>query len=494
MWIFPILLLTVAFFLLYKYATKKFDYWEKRNFFYLKPVPFFGNILDFMATDLPLGRAFSELCKRAGNRDFFGIFIFGRPALVVRNPTIVRSILQRDFATFSNRSSATSRKHPVMSNAIFVQRDSIWKNVRAKLTPIFTSGKLKLMFSLMAKECQEMNEFISKVANIPDVESKEICARLSTNIITRCAFAVEANSFKDENAIFRQLGRQMFDFRISTAMRQMGVFFAPDFVDALNIPFFDTRILDKLKEILMDVLNSRRKLKHLKGNDFVDTLLEVNRKEGEDFFSDNAILGQAIQFYAAGFETVSSTISFTLYELCVNPDIQERLRNEIKDFTENSNGLTYESLNEMKYLDMVVSETLRKYAPVPFLDRRCNEDYKIEGTDFVIEKGTPVYIPVYDLQYNPEYFPDPEKYDPERFADKSEINKDGLFYLPFGEGPRICIGQRFGLLEIKIAVSSVLTKYRLERSPKTPEPIKYAVRSIILQSTVGIPIKFVPLK
>lgn len=491
MWTSGILLLGVVFFLLYKYSTRNFNYWKKRNVFFLKPVPFLGNMLYLFGE--PLGQSLLNMSKAAGERDFFGIFIFDRPVLMVKSPKLLKAVLQKDFSNFTDRSVSGASSHPVMSNVLFVLKNPAWKYHRTKLSPIFTSGKLKLMFPLMMKEGEAMVEYISKVTNIPDVESKEICARFSTNVIARTAFAVDANTFKDENAIFRKIGRKMFDFRITTALRQIGVFFAPKFCEMLNVNFFDTSIITSLAGIFSDVLHSRMASTNLKGNDFVDILLEENRATGEKAFSEEAMLGQAIQFFGAGFETVAATLSFTLYELCVNPDIQEKLRKEILESIQKNNGVTYEALHELKYLDMCISETLRKYPPVPFLDRVSKEDYKIEGSDFVIEKGMAVYIPTYEFHHNPKYFPIPEKYDPDRFIDKSRINQDGLWYIPFGDGPRVCIGNRFGLMETKVGVISILSKYRLKMSKKTPVPIKYALKSLVLQSATGIPLEFVPL-
>ena len=95
----------------------------------------------------------------------------------------------------------------------------------------------------------------------------------------------------------------------------------------------------------------------------------------------------------------------------------------------------------LPYLDMVVSETLRKYPPLGFLDRVCLADYKVPNSDLVIEKNTPVYISVIGNHYNPEYFPNPEKFDPLRFTEEAKNSRPSYIYFPFGEGPRICIGQ-----------------------------------------------------
>ncbi|KAJ8918368.1 hypothetical protein NQ315_008062 [Exocentrus adspersus] len=222
-------------------------------------------------------------------------------------------------------------------------------------------------------------------------------------------------------------------------------------------------------------------------------LIEISKNEdlcNELKFNSNKALAQAITFFAAGFETTSATISFTLYELCLQPQIQERLREEIKDSIKQHNGITYDGLQKMKYLEMCIYETLRKYPVLPFLDRKCNEDYKLPGTDFIVEKGMPVLIPMMGLHYDEHYFPKPEVYDPERFSDKNIYNEKGLNYLPFGEGPRICIGERFGMLGVKVGLTHILSEFVLERIPETPVPIKFASKSLLLQSTVGLPIGF----
>ncbi|KAH1027319.1 hypothetical protein HUJ05_000849 [Dendroctonus ponderosae] len=140
----------------------------------------------------------------------------------------------------------------------------------------------------------------------------------------------------------------------------------------------------------------------------------------------NVMMAQALQFFAAEFETVSKTLSFTLYEVCVNLHLQDRLRTEIFDNFKKHDGIT-------------CKETLRKYSVLPFLDRTCLRDYKVENSDLVIEKGLDVYIQLFALNYNPEFFTQPEKYDPQKFANKSKINNEGLYYVPFGDGPRIFI-------------------------------------------------------
>ena len=145
-------------------------------------------------------------------------------------------------------------------------------------------------------------------------------------------------------------------------------------------------------------------------------------------------------FLFLGFETSSSTSNFCLLELSRNPQIQQKVQNEIDKVIKNSNSteLTYEMLGELKYLECCIDETLRKYPIGPILVRECLKDYAVNGTDQVIEKGTAVFIPLLGLHRDPDIFEDPLEFKPERFLDSMTGNgtSGGLFYLPFGDGPR----------------------------------------------------------
>ncbi|KAF2889677.1 hypothetical protein ILUMI_16496, partial [Ignelater luminosus] len=202
------------------------------------------------------------------------------------------------------------------------------------------------------------------------------------------------------------------------------------------------------------------------------------------------IIAQAGQFFLAGFETVSSTMAFTLYELCINKDIQNKVRLELMRVLTNHGKFTSEAVQDMKYLEMVVNESLRKYPVLPFLDRICLEDYKIPNSNFVIEKGTAVYVPMFGLHYDPDYFPNPEEFIPERFAGDDYENTSKLAYIPFGIGPRKCIGARFGLTVVKLGLAHILSTFEVERSRDTPVPLKYLTKGVVLASTIGLPMRF----
>ncbi|KAJ8886076.1 hypothetical protein PR048_012282 [Dryococelus australis] len=159
-------------------------------------------------------------------------------------------------------------------------------------------------------------------------------------------------------------------------------------------------------------------------------------------FDDDVMASQCVIFFVAGFETSSTAMSFCLYELAKNPEVQDKLRQEIDIIIEHHDGImTYDALHDMKYLDRVIDETLRKHPPASSVGRKCTKRYVIPGTETVVEEGTDVEVPIYGLHHDPKYFPDPEKFDPDRFTPENKNKRPQLCYLPFGDGPRICIGK-----------------------------------------------------
>jgi cytochrome P450 family 6 len=118
------------------------------------------------------------------------------------------------------------------------------------------------------------------------------------------------------------------------------------------------------------------------------------------------------------------------------------------------------------------------------LNRECTKDYKIPGTDVVLEKGMTTVIPVLALHHDPKYYPEPERFDPERFNEDEKAKRHHYVYLPFGEGPRICIGMRFGLMQTKVGLISILSKYQLNVSKKTAVPLVFDTKTVIM-TTVG---------
>lgn len=192
----------------------------------------------------------------------------------------------------------------------------------------------------------------------------------------------------------------------------------------------------------------------------------------------------------AGFSTVSLTLSFATHAIAVHPHIQEKLFDEIQETKEKLNGkpLTYEVLQKMKYLDMIMSETLRKWSQVPSSDRYVNKPYVIEnynGHKVQLNVGDAIQYPIHALHMDPKYFPNPTEFDPERFSDENKHNIIPGTYYPFGVGPRSCIASRFALMECKAVLYHLVSEFHVEKCDKTQHPLKIRKSPAVIDAEKG---------
>uniref|UniRef100_A0A8D1KET6 unspecific monooxygenase n=1 Tax=Sus scrofa TaxID=9823 RepID=A0A8D1KET6_PIG len=205
--------------------------------------------------------------------------------------------------------------------------------------------------------------------------------------------------------------------------------------------------------------------------------------------SDQELVAQSIIFIFAGYETTSSSLSFLAYILATHPDVQQKLQEEI-DATFPSKALpSYDSLAQMEYLDMVVNEILRLYPIAARLERVCKKDVEIHGVS--VPKGTVMMVPVFSIHRDPELWPEPEEFRPERFSKKNKDTINPYTYLPFGTGPRNCIGMRFALMNMKLALVRVLQNFSFKPCKETQTPLKLSSQGLI-QPEKPILLKVVP--
>lgn len=246
----------------------------------------------------------------------------------------------------------------------------------------------------------------------------------------------------------------------------------------LNIGIIDKTIANNFRSIILNTMEERKK-RNIFRPDMINILMQVRdgslmhqteaapqaeNGANEDFataeemdvrktmfgngviqqWSDDELAAQCFLFFFAGFETASTLLTFATYELMLNPDIQQRLHEELAEMNESMGGkhITYYALQRMKYLDQVVCETLRKWPPFVNMDRVCTKPYRYsdDRVHFSLVENQVIILPIYGIQHDAQYFPEPDKFDPERFSDENKDNIIPGTYMPFGIGPRNCIG------------------------------------------------------
>ncbi|XP_015114644.1 cytochrome P450 6k1-like [Diachasma alloeum] len=487
-------LVLLIIYLIYRYMIRNFDYWKNRGVVFVPPSPIFGGLAKFMVGRTSVGRFSKEIYDYAPDEPYVGFFGFDKPMLMIRDPELIKRIFIKDFDYFKDRYASAS-VHDILGTAnLFLLKHPGWKLLRTKISPIYTSKRLKDMVKLLAEVGQGLATHM-ELLDLKEpgriVEIKEICSRYATDMIATTAFGLQANSLNNPTAEFWEKGNEMFRDTFYRSIELSSMFFAPFLSTPMRFRLFPQRFGQFMRTVIWDTINEREKI-GFKRPDLIDLLVELKNQEADEadkkifeFAGDN-IVAQAAIFFVGGFETSSTAISFSLYELALQPEMQNRLRREITDAIEENGGrITYELIMGLPYLDMVVSETLRKYPTLPILDRIADSDYRVPGSDLVIEKGTPVYIPLTGLHYDPKYHEDPDKFNPERFSDVNKKSTKRAWY-PFGDGPHSCIGQRLGLLQSKLGLIEMLRHYEFSPCDRTPIPMVLTRKGLMIHSEGGL--------
>ncbi|XP_052566256.1 probable cytochrome P450 6d5 [Culex pipiens pallens] len=466
--------------LLYLLVARQFSYWKRRGVAQLGPIFPFGNLGPFFRQRSCLGVTYAELYHRWKALPFVGIYFSLRPLLLINDPELIKNVLTRDFEYFHDRGLHVNEEKDPLSGHLFALGGDKWRHHRSKLTPTFTSGRLKEMFQNLVEIGQVLQEYVGKRAAAgEEVDVRELMARYTTDVIASVGFGIENDSINDSDNMFRKMGTKVFAQDIKTIVRLASTFFLPKLNALFNFKFIAQDIEDFMMNVVRETLEYRES-NNVVRKDIMQLLMQLRNTGTVSMdkiwkveaatpsakqLSLEQVTAHAFVFFAAGYETSSSTISFCLFELARNVDIQRKLQAEIDQVLAKHNGaITYDSINEMKYLENCIDETLRKYPAVPFLNRECTKDYVIPGTSSTVEKGTTVIIPVLGLQHDPEFYSDPEKFIPERFTDEATTDKP---YLPFGTGPRVCIGLRLGKLQTKMGLVMMLSKFNIRLVDET---------------------------
>ncbi|KOX72550.1 putative cytochrome P450 6a14 [Melipona quadrifasciata] len=476
----------------YYYATSTFDFWKNRGVVGPRPLPYFGNIKDILFARKSVAVYVKEIYDAYKNESMIGLYSRTTPLLVICEPKLIKDVLIRDFSHFSDRGLTINEKVEPLSSHLFFLETERWRPLRNRLSPIFTSGKLREMFYLIVECSHHLEKCLDKKVGREEViECRELAAKFTTDVIGTCAFGIEMSALADEESEFRKMGKAVFAVNLRNILQTKLKQFIPTLYNLLRllpyqkyVPFFTKVVSETIKY---------RRENNIVRPDFINMLMELQKhpeKLQNIELSDTLLTAQAFVFFVAGFETSSLTITNTLYELAQNQDIQDKLREEIEEHCAKNDGeLKYDDIKRMKYLDKAYKETLRMYPAGSIVTRRAQSNYIFNGTGVSIPKGTIIWIPVQGIHYDPDIYPNPQKFDPERFNEDAVAARNPMHYLPFGDGPRNCIGERFAVYQTKVGLITILRNYKVDVCDKTMIPYEIDPGSFVSSPKSGIYLK-----
>ncbi|KOB66771.1 Cytochrome P450, partial [Operophtera brumata] len=399
-----LLWLVVAVVALVLYLWETYSRFSKHGVNHYRPIPLLGNAGDLTLKKCHIGEAIQKLylafpndsrdhprlgADQEGHRQ--GLRALPRPSLyrgrrfvIIRDLELIKKVTVKDYEHFLDH------------------RSIVDDDIRAMVP--FMVDVNKQMISMLKNKIHQ-----SGTGSI-DLECKDLTTRYANDVIASCVFGVKVDSHTDQKNDFYIMGKSTAHFGFRKIMVYLGYCAFPTIMKKFNQKLFEDDTKDFFTGLVMNNMKERE-THNIHRPDMIHLLMEAKKA-----WSNDDLVSQAFLFFLAGFETVSSTMSFLLHELAVNPDVQERLVEEIRENDKRKGDkFDYNSIQNMSYMDMVVSG------------------------NYLLRKGESIGIPVWGIHRDPAFFPDPDRFDPERFSEQNKHSIKPCTYMPFGSGPRNCI-------------------------------------------------------
>ncbi|KAJ4448796.1 hypothetical protein ANN_00187 [Periplaneta americana] len=414
-----VLVLFAVFAWLYYYFTASFNHWKLKGVPYIKPIPFFGNLIEMGLHRKTQAEGFRELYHKLDGQMFGGLFQTRIPMIMFRDPELIKHVLIKDFSHFHDRGMPHDIENDPISANLVILEGQPWKNLRLTLNPAFNSSKMRILFHLVKECAEDLCRYLDKYASESEnVDLRDILARYATDNISSCAFGVKSNSLKNPHSKFREMGEKIIAPGSWTNMHRLFRYTSPALLKYFNIKSFSDEVTGFFVNVVKETLEYREK-NNIERKDFLNLLIQLKKKidinENDDeedknyeddlekmdniddysfeeessttttmngdistpnghpktenghvtprkkwldtvVFDENMIAAQVCVFFLGGFETAATSMSFCLYELSLNQDVQRRLREEIDLVLKEHKGkFTYNALDQMEYLDHVVA-------------------------------------------------------------------------------------------------------------------------------------------
>ncbi|CAD6193679.1 unnamed protein product [Caenorhabditis auriculariae] len=461
-------------------------YWRRRGIPGPLGVPFLGNTWNLLSHENPPPLQLQKWTKKYGKT--YGYTESRRKIMVISDPEMVQELLVKKFDNFHGRLPNPLADDPDKAKRtnLFMAQGIRWKRLRAIASPSFSNNNLKKLKDTVEDCALELMGHIEKNDNGESLNLLKFYQEYTMEVIGRVAMG------QTESKMFKNPMIDVF-LRIFSNDRWLMVFLAtliPGFVDLFHFalehlptsnPFmkllFDTNqaITKRMKERESDAAKG---IENQEPTDFIDMFL--NARADTDFFNDSRdfskeninfsktlttdeVVSQCMVFLIAGFDTTALSLSYTSHLLATHPEIMKKVQNEIDECCPNP-SVSFDQLARLKYLDCVIKETLRLY-PLATIgnNRKCMKSTTLG--DISVEQGTYVWVDAWSLHHDQKVWgDDADEFVPERWLETDVVRNNA--WIPFGHGPRQCIGMRLALMEEKLLLVHLLRKYDFCTGPR----------------------------
>ncbi|XP_055915777.1 probable cytochrome P450 308a1 [Eupeodes corollae] len=477
-------------------------YWSRQGIKGPIGIPIFGNMFKYLIGKRQYGLVYEDIYKSYPKASYIGMYrVMNEPAILLRDTEMIKEVMVKNFPNFTDNVLYVSDKREdlIFCNP-FVAKGDKWRVMRSELVPMFTPNKVKLSFPHIATTCKKLDLFITNFIGDMPFEAKDLCAKYTLDVVASAAYGLDGQSFTSRTSDFTKLVKELFMPNSLSLVQTTALLFLPKLGDLINYRYIPTKVQQWLFTIIGKVISQRRKANDSSNGDFLQWLIDAKEKAGESV-DEFTIVGHCSTLLIEGFETSAALMSFALYEFAVNPHIQKKVHEEIDEVMSKYEGkLCYEAVLEMTYLEAALYETLRLHPPMLALLKHCTKPFELPAQfpgvklreKVLIEEGTVFVVPVQAVHHDPVVFPEPHKFNPDRFSEENKRQRANCAFLGFGEGPRMCPGMRFGLAQSKAGLVTMLMKYRVQTSAKCANPLEISPTTFLTTSRNGVWLCFKP--
>ncbi|KAJ4708218.1 putative Cytochrome P450 [Melia azedarach] len=489
-------------------------YWKVRRVPGPPVIPLVGH-LPLMAKYGP--DVFSILAKRYG--PIFRFHMGRQPLVIVADPELCREVGIKKFKDVRNRSIPSPiSASPLHQKGLFFTKDERWSAMRNTILSVYQPSHLASLVPTMQSFIDSATQNLD--SSEEDITFSNLSLKLATDVIGQAAFGVNFCLSKPQTisdsigSVDNQgNGNEVSDFInqhiCSTTQLKMDLSGSFSIIVGLLVPILQEPFRQVLKRIpgtmdwkvdrtnqklssrLDEIVSKRMKESKQGSKDFLSQILKARESEtvSKNIFTPDYISAVTYEHLLAGSATTSFTLSSVVYLVAGHPEVEKKLLAEIDGFGPCDKMPTVHDLqHKFPYLDQVIKEAMRFYLVSPLVARETSKEVEIGG--YHLPKGTWVWLALGVLAKDPKNFPEPDKFKPERFDPNCEEEKRRHPYalIPFGIGPRACIGQKFSLQEIKLSLIHLYRKYVFRHSPNMEKPLELEY-GIVLNFKHGVKLR-----
>ncbi len=392
--------------------------------------------------------------------DTFRFYLGGiKEAIVTTNPAVIQHVLKTNAENYQKSEIQVKRMGHFLGKGLLTTHGEAWRTQRRLIQKGFDRKQLDALSSIMQDSLAESLRDFDRQVRVGPVDIYPHLMKMTFAMVARSLFGAR---LKDEDI-------DLVSHTICTVQE----FIVRQTIQPYLNPWFaasgELRKHEEMRvradSVLMAYIKQRRHQEP--GHDLLQTLMDARYSDGEGM-SDELVLSESMQLLVAGHETSSNGLSWLLYLLSSRPDCLERVRQEFHSVLGEA-PLSHADVPKFEFTTQVIQEALRLYPPFWMIDREAVADDRAGDID--IPRGSTVIVYVYGAHHAPRYWERPESFEPDRFIKTNEKLRTPFTYLPFGGGPRVCIGNQYAMLQILMILSDLLRKYDFQLTPgQTIEP------------------------